>query len=311
MINPYPNTNPLSELGRFFRQRSALSNLILINIAVWLGVKIVQVIFFLYNQPNHAIADNLIMQYLGLPASLPALFQKPWTLITYMFLHIDFWHIFFNLLWLFWFGKIFLEYLSSRQLLWTYLLGGLAGGICYVAAFNFFPVFQNALPISLALGASAAVMAIVTAISFYVPNYSINILFIGRVKIIYLAIILFIFDFFSISSGNSGGHIAHIGGVIYGFAYGYIYLRSWKNRVRKIRKIRSPFSEKIRSFFTRKPQPKETYSTRPKSDDEYNREKKENQKRIDSILEKISKGGYDSLTHEEKEFLFKSSQNNH
>lgn len=299
----------MDELRRFFRQRSSFPVLILLNIGIWLLVKIAEVVFYLYNQPDHQVADQWILYYLALPASWTGLAARPWTLVTYMFLHIDFFHILFNMLWLFWFGKIFLQFLSSRQLLWTYLLGGLAGGICYVISFNLFPVFGKIVPVSLALGASASVMAIVTAISFYVPSYSVRLFLIGNVRILYLALALFIFDFFAIPSGNPGGHLAHIGGALFGFFY-VLALR--KGRVSAgpgnpgsiFGKVRRGFS------FRKKHGPAAPYSGRPKTDEEYNAEKAAEQKKIDQILEKISRGGYDSLTREEKDFLFRSSGKN-
>ena len=305
----YPN--PIDELKSFFRKGSVLSVLIAINLGVWLLTKAVYVIFFLYNQPGAAAVDNLVTHYFALPASIDVLATRPWTLVTYMFLHLDFFHILFNMLWLYWFGRIFLEYLKPRQLVVVYLLGGLAGGLLYLAAFNIFPVYRQQLSLSVALGASASIMAIVSAISFYVPNYSIQLILFGRVKIIYMAIILFMIDFFSIPGGNSGGHIAHIGGALFGFFWTLTLTRTFNN---PITGFFAGIAERLRSLVkprtNRKP-PQGTYSyTRPKTDDEYNKEKKENQKKTDEILEKISRGGYESLTREEKEFLFRSSGKN-
>jgi len=302
----YTARNPIDYMRNYLRSGSMPAILILINAGIWVLTKAVYVIFYLYNQPDTAVAESWILHNFALPASLPELANKPWTLVTYMFLHLDFWHILFNMLWLFWFGRIFMEYLNSRQLLFTYLFGGIAGGLLYIAAYNIFPVFQNTLPVSMALGASASVMAIVTSISFYVPDYSIQLLFIGRIRILYLAIILFIFDFFAIPAGNSGGHLAHIGGALFGY-----FFSLW---IRKIKYASSPgvFSGlfmKLKNAF--KPGPRisrpSSYQGRPKSDDEYNAEKRDNQVRIDRILDKISRGGYDGLTKEEKEFLFRSS----
>jgi membrane associated rhomboid family serine protease len=303
----YQYSNPLDDAKRFFSRRTVLSALILINCGVWVLVKIIAVFFFLYNQPGAGSADNWMLSLFALPASIDLLSSRPWTLITYMFLHLDFFHILFNLLWLYWFGRIFLEYLNSRQLLTTYILGGIAGGLLYIIAFNIFPRFQLQLATSLALGASASVMAIVTAISFYVPQYTIQLIFLGRLKIIYLAILLFIFDFFAIPGGNSGGHLAHIGGAFYGFAYVLVLKKgllpafpgSW------FRKISGSFPSR-----KKKPAGNIRYAARPRTDDEYNADKVDRQKRIDAILEKISKGGYDSLTREEKAFLFKASGQN-
>jgi len=301
--------NLSEEIKHFFRGGSALAILILVNLGVWLLTKAVYVLFFLYNHPDVALADTWILHYLALPANPEELASRPWTVVTYMFLHIDFWHILFNMLWLFWFGRIFMEYLTSRQLLFTYIAGGLAGGLLYVLAFNIFPVFQNTLEATVALGASASVMAIVTAISFFVPNYTIQLLFIGRVRILYLAIILFVFDFFAIPTGNAGGHIAHIGGALFGYLFS-LWMR--KTKYAYSTGIFTSLLKNIANFF--RPGPRVSspppYSARPRTDEDFNAEKKSHQKRIDTILEKISRGGYDSLTKEEKDFLFRSSGKN-
>jgi membrane associated rhomboid family serine protease len=301
------NQNPFDDIKRFFRQGSALSVLILVNVAIWLLVQVLKVIFFFYNNPDGDIVDALLMHGFAIPASIPMLVLKPWTMISYMFLHFDIWHILFNMLWLYWFGRIFTEFLPSRQLVVIYFLGGIAGGLFYVLAFNIFPVFTEMIPISFALGASASVMAIVAAIAVYVPNYTIQLFLVGRLKIIYLAVILFVFDFFMIPSGNAGGHIAHIGGGLFGALYILLYRYS-KTTVQPgnppdfIRNLINRFRHK----------PTTSYSTggnygRPVSDEDYNLKKRDTQKRVDEILEKISKGGYDCLTKDEKEFLFRTS----
>jgi membrane associated rhomboid family serine protease len=301
--------NLSDEIKHFFRGGSVLAILILVNLGVWILTKAVYVIFFLYNHPDVTLADNWILHYFALPANPVYLASRPWTLVTYMFLHIDFWHIIFNMLWLFWFGRIFMEYLTSRQLLFTYFAGGLAGGLLYILAFNFFPKFQDTIDISVAFGASASVMAIVTAISFFVPNYSIQLIFIGRIRILYLAIILFVFDFFAIPTGNAGGHIAHIGGAFFGYFFS-LYLR--KTRYAYSTGIFTSLLKNIGRLFSPGPRVSSPHpnSARPKTDEDYNVEKNSRQKRIDTILEKISRGGYDSLTKEEKDFLFRSSGKN-
>ena len=306
MSSFYSNSSPFNDIGQFFRRNNALSRLILINAAVWLLIKMVIVLLFLFNKPDPAIAEGWFLKVFAIPAFLPSLLLRPWSILTYMFLHFDFFHILFNMLWLYWFGIIFLQYLTSRQMMMVYLLGGISGGFLYILAFNIFPVFAGALPDSLALGASASVMAIVTSISFYVPNYSVQFLFIGRVKILYLAIVLFVIDFFSISTGNSGGHIAHIGGAFFGYFYVMMlrngYFQSLGRTVR--------FSEQMMSFFSSKNRTKKSTSgqyQRPVTDEDYNLNKKLNQQRTDEILEKIKKGGYESLSKAEKEFLFKAS----
>lgn len=307
MNNAYQQpSNPLEEFKSFFRQGSILSVLILANVAIWILIQLLKVILFFYNNPDSAAANTLVLHALAIPASVPALVARPWTLATYMFLHLDIWHLVFNMVWLYWFGRIFLEFLSSKQLVLVYIFGGLTGALTYVLAFNLFPVFYGIVPVSYALGASASVMAIVTAISFYVPNYTLQLFLFGKIRILYMAIILFVFDFFMIPSGNAGGHLAHIGGALFGILISQIF-HFTKNSYQAEQS--STFFNNFKEKFQKKQNSYQTppdYS-RPVSDDEYNRKKKESQQKVDAILEKISKGGYDSLTREEKEFLFKTS----
>ncbi|MBL7137175.1 MAG: rhomboid family intramembrane serine protease [Bacteroidales bacterium] len=303
-MNQQPH-HPFSDARNFFRQKSALSYLVIINISVWILIQIFRLLAFLFDKPDSSSAFSAVIDYLAVPASLPLLLHRPWTLFTYMFLHVSIWHILFNMLWLFWFGRIFLEYLTGKQLLWVYILGGLAGAFAYILAFNIFPVFAPVIELSYALGASASVMAIVTAIAFYVPNYTLYLLFFGRVKIVYIAIVLFILDFFTIPGGNAGGQIAHIGGALFGFIFIKLLRPSSISSYSHKGSLSSWFSN---MFITKKKSRDESRSSRrPVTDDEYNSQKVQQQKRIDMILDKISKGGYDSLTREEKEFLFKSS----
>jgi len=302
----YYRQNLTEEIGRFFRSKAVLPRLIIINVAVWLAIGIMRVFSFLFNIPDSSLT-SFIVEYLAVPAQVSDLLTRPWTLLTYMFLHIDFFHILFNMLWLFWFGKIFLEFLKSRQLLLVYILGGLSGAFLYVLFYNIFPVFEKSLDMSVALGASASVMAIVTTISLYVPGYTIHMLFLGRIRIFYIALFLFILDFFMIRSSNAGGHIAHIGGAIFGI----VYVLSNRKGMNFSGFIEPGWTKRFLSKFKRK-RSNAYYNTtstgygRPLSDEEYNRKKAEKQRKIDDILEKISKSGYPSLTKEEKDYLFRS-----
>jgi hypothetical protein len=213
------------------------------------------------------------------------------------------------MLWLYWFGRIFLEYLTERQLLTTYLLGGIAGAAFYILSFNIFPKFQDSYLQSIALGASASVMAIVVAISYYVPNYRIYLLFIGPVKIYYIALFSIVLDVLMIRSSNSGGHLAHLGGAIWGFYSIYLLRRG----VDPGSFLSKTFSFRLKNVFQgrKKTKFKKVYTnTRPVSDDEYNLRKKQEQETIDRILDKISRSGYESLTKQEKELLFKNSGKN-
>jgi len=296
------------EIKGSFRHGTALTRLMYINGAIFLLIKIIEVIGVLTSSPGLATA---VISNLAVPASTSALVFKPWTPVTYMFTHQGFIHLLFNLLWLYWFGKIFLAYLDQRKLVSVYIMGGLAGALLYIIVFNLFPAFASAVNISIALGASASVMALVIATAAYLPDLELHLLFFGRVKLKYLALVTFlitsVFDF----SVNTGGKIAHIGGAVMGFAYGQ-GLRNgkdfgaWLNRildffvnlVKPGKRLRVKYKKTGASFNAQK----------TKTDHEYNSVKAERQKEIDHILDKISKGGYDSLTREEKAILFSESQ---
>lgn len=295
--------NPLDDFRRNFSKQSTLAQLITINVGVFFVLKVLGVFFFLFKQEN---IEQLILGYLALPADPGMILKRPWTVISYMFLHYDFLHILFNMLWLYWFGKIFLEYLNPKKLISVYLIGGLAGGLFYVLAFNLFPAFQESVSSSVALGASAAVLAIVMAISFYVPGYTINLMFFGPIKIKYVALVTVAIDLMSIRSGNAGGHIAHLGGAFFGFLYA-TQLRQGKDLSKGFNQL----MDSIFSLFKRRPKMKVKYSApkdRVETDMDYNARKAAEQRTIDQILEKISRSGYEGLSREEKEILFKSSK---
>ena len=209
------------EIKNTFRTGSILTRLIYINLGVFLFVNIVLIFFFLlgFNDIDtlKIFFHKKFLTYLMVSADLPRLILKPWTLITYMFLHSNFWHILFNMIWLFMFGRIFLGYLNERQLLSTYILGGLSGALLFILLYNIFPGLQS-LPDEM-LGASAGVMAVAMVICFYKPNFSVYVPLIGPVKLKYIAIFFIVTDILQIASYNAGGHIAHIGGVIYGYYF--------------------------------------------------------------------------------------------
>ncbi len=167
------------EIKLTFRKGNNLYRLIYINIAVFLILTIVTVIGFLLNNPE---ISGKALDLFSVPASFNALLLRPWTLITYMFTHKEVWHILFNMLWLYWFGRIFLEYLDERKLVAVYLLGGISGALVYILSFNIFPAFTGVVAESVAIGASASVMAIVIAIAAYVPDYTDSALFIRKDK---------------------------------------------------------------------------------------------------------------------------------
>lgn len=287
------------EIKLTFRKGNNLYRLIYINIGVFLILVIVSGIGFLLNNPE---ISGKALDLFSVPASFSALLARPWTLITYMFTHKEVLHILFNMLWLYWFGRIFLEYLDERKLVAVYLLGGISGALVYILSFNIFPVFAGVVSESVAIGASASVMAIVIAIAAYVPDYVIQLFLFGRIKIKYMALGIFVLTSIMDFSVNSGGKLAHIGGAF----FGYIYTVNLKHG----HDMGKGFNRIIDFFVTAfKPRKKlKVTHKRVATEYEYNKIKAEHQKVINGILEKISKGGYDSLTKEEKQILFNESQ---
>ena len=206
------------------------------------------------------------------------------------------------MMWLYWFGKIFLEYLDQRKLVAVYLLGGISGALLYMISFNIFPVFEGVVGESVAIGASASVMAIVVAIATYVPDYTVQLFLFGRIKIKYMALAIFVLTSIMDFSVNSGGKLAHIGGAFFGYFY-TVNLRQGHDISKGFNKIIDLFV----TIFKPRKKLKVTHK-KAATEYEYSKIRLDHQKRINTILDKISKGGYDSLTKEEKETLFKESQ---
>lgn len=287
------------DIRNTFRHGSSLTRLIYINIAVFILIILSDVIGFLISNPQ---LSGKVVDLLAVPSSLRALMLRPWTIFTYMFVHKGIWHILFNMLWLYWFGIIFLEYLDQRKLVAVYLLGGISGAAVYILSFNVFPVFTGIVADSVAIGASAAVMAIVIAIAAYVPDYTVHLFLFGRIKIKYMALAIFVLTSVMDFSVNSGGKLAHMGGALFGYLYSF-NLKRGKDLGKRLNRVIDFFV----TLFKPRRNLKVTHK-KPVTEYEYNKMKAEHQARVNSILEKISKGGYDSLTREEKETLFRESQ---
>jgi membrane associated rhomboid family serine protease len=286
------------DIKKTFRNGNNLTKLIFLNIGVFLLITLTAIIGFLLNNP---VFPTKVILLLSVPSSFMDFLARPWTLITYMFTHKDIWHILFTMLWLYWFGKIFLEYLDQRKLVAVYLLGGVTGAVIYMLSFNIFPAFDSVVSESIAIGASASVMAVVIAIAAYVPDYTVNLFLFGRIKIKYMALAIFVLTSVMDFSVNSGGKLAHIGGALLGYLY-TINLRKGLDIGKGINRIIDFFV----TLFKPRKKLKVTHK-KAATDYEYNKIKADKQARINEILDKISKAGYDSLTKEEKDTLFKES----
>tara|TARA_B110000908_G_scaffold161471_1_gene205843 strand:+ start:39692 stop:40564 length:873 start_codon:yes stop_codon:yes gene_type:complete len=288
--------NIINDIHQSYKKGDLLSKLIYLNLFVFLFYKVLATLFFLFS-----IQNTSIISWLALSSDFNSLLTKPWTIISHMFYHQGFIHLTFNLIGLYFYGKIFSQYLNSKQLVSTYVIGGLFGALFYYLSFNYLEAFDSSNK-SFAFGASAAVLAILTAISTYTPNYRVTIPLVAKFELKYIAIAFIIIDIILIPSSNGGGHIAHLGGAFYGFYFGH--------RLKQGKDISIWFNnlmDSIVNYFRKDPNLK-TVHKRAKTDDAWRNEKKQSQDQINIILEKISKSGYESLNDKEKEILFKESK---
>ena len=281
------NRSLFSELYyKVFQSGSPLFLCIGINVLVFLAINMLAAGGFIFT--GQTLAADWLTQQLTMPAYWAAMPYKFWTIITYMFSQREFFHILFNMLWLYWLGLIFLDFLNKRQFIFTYLAGGVMGALLYMIAYNTLPVFTTSVENSFLLGSSASVMAIVVATATLVPDFTIRLLFFGGVRLKYLALAYFILDIIGMGGGNPGGSIAHIGGALLGFTYIKQLNRGYdmSNILQKKRRLKVVKNSKASSPNTSLP----------------------DQEIIDGILDKISKSGYESLNKTEKEQLFKASK---
>jgi membrane associated rhomboid family serine protease len=249
---------------------------------------------FLFN-----VDGNFIMTWFSLKPDFELLLYRPWTIITYGFLHAGFFHILFNMMVLYYFGNLFLDFFNSRQFLAYLILGIISGGLVYILSYNFLPGLQTQQ--TLLVGASAGVMAVVIGISSHIPHYSLRFRFIGNIKLLYIAVALVVLDVVQIPAGNAGGHLAHLGGSLLGFLMTR-YFNQGKNFVDWFESLFVKNKKQpLKTVYKNSKQSKQTKYPRKES-------KSEEQMRIDSILDKISKSGYDTLTKEEKDYLFKAGK---
>lgn len=277
----------IEDIKRRYITGNIVEKLILINIGVFL-LTIITGLFKSY--PGEI---NFLSEWFALDDSLNRLFTKPWAIISYGFLHAGFLHILFNCIALYFIGNLFLQYFTQKQLLNFYILGTLFGGIIYIFSQSFFPLFAGKN--SYLVGASAGISAIFIGIATYIPNYELKIRFIGFVKLWHLAAIWIGLDIIGLVGTNAGGNFAHIGGALFGFLY-----------VNKASNKEINLFDNLGSLFKRKKKSplKTVHKSKVKTKTNVNL----NQQQIDSILDKISKSGYDTLTKAEKDFLFKQGK---
>jgi membrane associated rhomboid family serine protease len=282
-----------------FKTANVVMKLIVINAILFIGVRLISFIM--------QVEPGTLTQWFVLPDDFSDFIVQPWAFFTYSFLHFGFFHILFNMLMLYWFGQIILNLFSAKRFLTIYLLGALFGGLLFVLGYNLFPVFANSR--GYLIGASGAVMAAMVFMATYAPNTEMRI-FRFTIKLWHIAVFFLLLDLVRMpSSGNAGGLLAHLGGSIFGFTYARQLLKGndigiwfenimdWVANLFKTRKSK-PFKKVHRN--------KATQSNTKRSKD--NESKSDHQKKVDTILDKIGKSGYESLTKAEKDFLFKAGK---
>ncbi|SOD20529.1 rhomboid family intramembrane serine protease [Pedobacter xixiisoli] len=277
------NNNGFKEItDKVFKSGNPAMLYIGINVIVFLLVGIGSLFL------ARGLGDDLIRQYLAFPADFSQWPVRFYTFVTYVFFHKGLFHILFNLLWLYWMGNLFLDFLKPRQFQVVYWGGAIAGALAFALIYNLSPQL-NAGGATL-IGASAAVMAIFSAVATLVPNYSIRLLLFGDVKLKYLLLVYILIDIVGTSpgSGNIGGSLAHLGGALFGF----VFIKLLQN------------GTDLSNFLVKKPTLKVIKNNAPKKKTVVS-----NQAEIDAILDKISKSGYDKLTTKEKQILFDASKN--
>lgn len=280
-----------------FARLSIAEKLIAINVAIFILNALL--VFLL------GLRADALMQWFELPKDFLRFVVQPWSILTYSFFHGGIWHLFWNMMVLYFSGRIFLNLFGPRRFLNVYFLGVILGGLLFLLSYNVFPAL---IGISTALiGASAGVTAVLIFICAYIPNQEVRLFFI-TLKLWYIGVFIVLIDLIQIpGSGNAGGHLAHLGGAL----LGYIYARQLMHG-RDIGSGFTAFFESISGIFRKrekKPPMKTVYRrkhTSSKTTTDY--DKASRQRRIDTILDKISKSGYESLSKEEKDFLFKAGK---
>ncbi|MBL0023796.1 MAG: rhomboid family intramembrane serine protease [Saprospiraceae bacterium] len=285
------------DISSSFDYGNMVVKLIIINVAVFVLTALTEAFFPVFYMSN-------ILPYIALPGDFMTLIYRPWTLITHMFVHSGLWHLAWNMITLYWFGNIAGDLLGDRRILPVYILGGLMGAVFYIVSFT----FLSGIGV-MALGASAAVLAVVFTAVSVAPDYVVHLILIGPVRIKYIGLIIFFIDLIGTRSGdNTGGHIAHLGGTLFGIFFVYL-LRSGidiskifsADKSKFIKSNRSPLYTKSKLKIAHKA---ETILKKIHPDTE----NKPISLKVDEILDKIKSSGYDSLTAEEKEILYQASK---
>lgn len=275
-------------------QAPILSRLVLINIGIFLAFSILHLLSFLFALPVGI--DDVLTKFLVAYASPTELLYLPWGVVTYQFLHAGLWHLLGNMFMLYFGGVLFSGLLGEKRMLRLYLFSGIVGALFFSFCYQVFPIFSSVRDQAFAMGASASVLGIVSAIAVYTPTYRVRLFGIWEIQLRYLALLLVLLDLVAIPDGNAGGHLAHLGGAGFGAWYAWRLKNGheplgWWMRIEAL----------VQNLFSGKPKSKSSSKQKATSN------RRVDQNEVDAILDKISKSGYESLTKAEKEVLFRAS----
>lgn len=291
----------IQNIGDRFRKQDLVMRIILLNIIVFSFLSLAKVFYQMgYGFDAQTPIDRYIIKHLVLPSSLSSYVMQPWSIVTYMFWHGGIWHIAMNMFMFYIFGSLFQEYLGNKRLISVYIWGGISGGFLFVLLYNIFPAFENVVGAATLMGASAAVMALLTATATLLPRYELNVFGIFPIRLPFIAIFYALLSMLSMAGSNAGGEMAHVGGAIFGFLYiKAIYSNfTWISNLKK--KLKTQPKQKKYSPNMKVYEPSKTY-IKPHA------KRQPSQEEIDMILDKITASGYESLNQSEKEILFKAS----
>ena len=287
--------NLIEEVKFQFKHGSPFIKIIVVNVIAFVTIGLYELVLFLFK-----IKSDFTSVYLALNSNPQHLLHAPWTLITYEFVHAGPFHLLFNMLMLYFTGNIFNDFFKQSDAWRVYIFGGLIGGVLFLVSNVLFPVF-NGIESTL-VGASGCIMAVLFASATYAPNLRMALFGIIQIRLVWLAVVFLVLDLISITNGNAGGHIAHIGGALFGFLFARYRQGRLRFSIPELGNNKMPdetrFKVKVKTY----------HQNEHLSSNNKNKSYKPSQEDIDIILDKISKNGYDKLSKQEKEILFKASQ---
>ena len=287
-----------TKLRQQFERGDILVRLLFVNTVLFLIAGTLSVITALTG-----IDLQAILIYFELPAQWYQLFLQPWSLLSYMFLHTQFFHFLFNMLWLYWFGQLFLRCFSTHQFLPVYLLGGIFGGLLFLLSYTIFPALVPYESTTYLLGASASILAIVVATAVMMPDAPLQLLFLGVVRLKYIALFVVVLSFLNVASDNAGGNIAHLGGA----AFGYFFARRWK-KGKDLSRGLTRMIDRCAQLFKPRVRMEVRSGGAHFAKEKYQHGRGYQETVINAILDKIKRSGYDSLSDDEKKKLFQAGK---